>query len=59
MTQGLLTAPLVSVVIPIYNEVETLPKLVAAVGDALLREPSLGFELIIVDDGSKDGSRGL
>ena len=59
MTQGLPTAPLVSVVIPIYNEVETLPKLVAAVGDALLREPNLGFELIIVDDGSKDGSRGL
>ena len=45
----------VSIVIPIYNEAENLPNLVAAVGDAL--SPSgRPFELILVDDGSRDGS---
>jgi glycosyltransferase involved in cell wall biosynthesis len=53
--------PDVSVVIPIYNEVETIPRLIQAVGDALLPEGQSGlqFELILVDDGSKDGSRRL
>ena len=45
----------VSVVIPIYNEEENLPDLVARVREAL--EPSgFSFELICVDDGSRDRS---
>ncbi|CAB1369235.1 glycosyltransferase family 2 protein [Denitratisoma oestradiolicum] len=45
----------VSIVIPIYNEEENLPDLVARVGEAM--EPSgFSFELICVDDGSKDDS---
>ncbi len=45
----------ISVVIPIYNEVENLPALVNTVGDALA--PSgRPFELILIDDGSTDGS---
>jgi glycosyltransferase involved in cell wall biosynthesis len=63
--------PDVSIVIPIYNEVETIPRLIQAVGDALLPPdgseaadgvvgaPGTSFELILVDDGSKDGSRRL
>jgi len=46
----------VSVVIPIYNEEANLPELVrrcVEVGRSLER----GFELVLVDDGSKDGSR--
>ena len=45
----------ISIVIPIYNEAENLPGLVTAVADALV--PSgRPFELILVDDGSTDGS---
>ena len=45
----------ISVVIPIYNEEENLPDLVARVAEALT--PSgFTFELICVDDGSKDNS---
>ncbi len=51
-------SPDISVVIPIYNEVETIPRLIQAVGEALL-PPGLSFELILVDDGSTDGSRVL
>ena len=47
--------PQVSVVIPIYNEEENLPDLVERVGGALSRT-GRGFELICVDDGSKDDS---
>ncbi|MDD5438198.1 MAG: glycosyltransferase family 2 protein [Patescibacteria group bacterium] len=46
----------VSVVIPVFNEVENLPILndqLVASADGL---PSLSFEFIYVDDGSKDGS---
>ncbi len=56
-------SPDISVVIPIYNEVETIPRLIKAVGDALLppgaggETPGLSFELILVDDGSRDDSR--
>ncbi|MBG6079754.1 glycosyltransferase involved in cell wall biosynthesis [Rubrivivax gelatinosus] len=49
------TAPEVSVVIPIYNEAENLRDLVARVHEALAPRPG-GFELICVDDGSRDGS---
>jgi glycosyltransferase involved in cell wall biosynthesis len=45
----------VSVVIPIYNEEGSLPDLVERVGSAL-REAGRTFELICVDDGSRDGS---
>ena len=47
--------PQLSVVIPIYNEVDSLPRLIQAIDEAL--SPSgLQFELILVDDGSRDGS---
>lgn len=46
--------PRISVVIPIYNEAENLPELVARVERALAKVGS--FELICVDDGSRDGS---
>src|SRR5436309_1082655 len=52
------TRPVYSVVAPIYNEAETLPtfyRRVTAVMDGL-DEP---FELVLVDDGSRDGSARL
>lgn len=45
----------VSVVIPIYNEEDNLPELVERVGAALARA-GRSFELILVDDGSRDRS---
>lgn len=45
----------ISIVIPIYNEAENLPNLVARVGEAIL-PTGRSFELICVDDGSRDNS---
>ncbi|AFZ19140.1 glycosyltransferase family 2 protein [Allocoleopsis franciscana] len=50
--------PDVSVVVPIYNEVESLPHLIEAIASAL-SPTALNYELICVDDGSKDGSAEL
>jgi glycosyltransferase involved in cell wall biosynthesis len=47
--------PYLSLVIPIYNEEETLPLLFEAVYNALEDLPH-SWEVILVDDGSKDGS---
>ena len=45
----------ISVVVPLYNEVESLPELVAWI-DRVARKNSLSYEIIMVDDGSTDGS---
>lgn len=47
--------PLVSVVVPIHNEVESLPHLVEAIA-SVLQEQQVSYEIICVDDGSRDGS---
>lgn len=48
--------PDLSVVVPLYNEEESLPHLVAAVRDALTGAwgTSRAWELVLVDDGSRD-----
>jgi glycosyltransferase involved in cell wall biosynthesis len=46
--------PLLSVIIPVYNERHTLPAILAAIGRAL---PDVRKEIIVVDDGSTDGTR--
>jgi len=48
----------VSVVIPVFNEAENLRELVERVGQALA-PCGRSFELLLVDDGSGDGSRAL
>ncbi len=45
----------VSIIAPIYNERENLPDLVARVESVMSAQP-YGWELICVDDGSRDGS---
>jgi glycosyltransferase involved in cell wall biosynthesis len=47
-----------SVVVPVYNEVENVPELHAELYDVLVRY-GRPFEIIYVDDGSRDGSAGL
>lgn len=49
--------PTISIVIPVYNERENLDALVREVGDAMAASKD-SFELILVDDGSSDGSAG-
>ncbi|HKY19965.1 MAG TPA: glycosyltransferase family 2 protein [Vicinamibacterales bacterium] len=49
---GVLKDPLLSVVMPVYNERDTIEGMVARV----LAVPGLRIELIVVDDGSKDGT---
>ncbi|MDY7014487.1 MAG: glycosyltransferase family 2 protein [Cyanobacteriota bacterium] len=50
--------PDLSVVVPIYNEVDSIPKLLEAIA-ASLKETAIGYEIICVDDGSTDGSVAL
>ena len=45
----------VSVVVPLYNEEESLPELVAWI-DRVAKEYKLSYEVIMIDDGSTDGS---
>ncbi len=45
----------VSIVVPLFNEVESLPELEAWI-DRVLTEHQLTYEVIMVDDGSNDGS---
>src|SRR6476469_9524314 len=49
------SVPSVSVVAPIYNEVESLPHLIEAIASTLT-SAGLTYEIICVDDGSTDGS---
>jgi len=48
----------VSVVVPVYNEVESLTLLVETIAHTL-SEAQLQYEIICVDDGSQDGSTDL
>ncbi|PNW38834.1 UNVERIFIED_CONTAM: glycosyl transferase [Euhalothece sp. KZN 001] len=52
------TAPQVSVIVPIYNEVESLEALVDSIAQTLI-PTQRPYEVICVDDGSKDGSTAL
>ena len=55
-TNGLeIEPPQLSVVLPIYNEAESLPQLLAELV-AALEATGAAFEIICVDDGSQDGS---
>jgi glycosyltransferase involved in cell wall biosynthesis len=49
---GILHDPLLSVVMPVYNERDTIEGMIARV----LAVPGVRLELIVVDDGSRDGT---
>ncbi len=44
-----------SIVVPIYNEAEILPKLLSSI-QAVMNSTPFSYELILVDDGSLDGT---
>jgi glycosyltransferase involved in cell wall biosynthesis len=52
--RGILADPLLSVVMPVYNERETVEEIIRRVVAVPLR-----IQLIVVDDGSKDGTRDI
>lgn len=45
----------ISVVVPLYNEVESLPELTSWIS-RVMDENRFTYEIVLVDDGSKDGS---
>ena len=51
-------APQISLVIPLYNEAASLPSLINRL-DALMKQQPLSFEVVLVDDGSTDGTAGI
>ena len=55
-TNGRAPQPALSVLMPVFNEAATVRQAIAAVLDS---ELGAGTELIVVDDGSTDGSREL
>ena len=48
-------APALSIVVPVYNEEESLEELLASIERAVAGFPG-GYEVVFVDDGSTDGS---
>ena len=47
---------LISIVIPVYNEQETLPRLFAALSEFAAGLPEFDHEFVLVNDGSRDAS---
>ena len=45
----------ISIVVPSYNEDESLPHLAEWI-DRVMKEHNFSYEVIIVDDGSRDGT---
>ena len=48
-------SPLVSIIVPVYNEIDNVRLLAAEISDAMAHQ-SRPYEVIMVDDGSKDGT---
>jgi glycosyltransferase involved in cell wall biosynthesis len=48
---------LLSIVIPCFNEEDTLPETISRIEAVLKKIDSYSFELIFVDDGSKDKTK--
>lgn len=49
--------PLITIIAPIFNEIENLPVLYQRITD-VMEKSELSWELLLVDDGSTDGSTG-
>jgi glycosyltransferase involved in cell wall biosynthesis len=58
MLEGVVMRPVLSIVAPAYNEERNLPAFVAAIVP-VLESIGVTFEIVFVDDGSKDGTLGL
>ncbi len=54
----LVDQPVFSIVAPVYNEEETLPRFYDRI-TAVMQDLHEPYELVLIDDGSKDGSAGV
>jgi dolichol-phosphate mannosyltransferase len=54
----IMTSPRISIIAPIYNEAETIPALFPRVKE-VMDAVGAPWELVLVDDGSRDGSTGM
>src|SRR5262245_50288050 len=60
MTDGMGSAPDVSLVLPVYYNAENLPRTVGNLKETVVdAHPDKRFELVFVDDGSGDDSLGI
>ena len=50
-----MTKPLISIIVPVYNTLEYLPRCV----DTLTAQTYSNIEILLVDDGSTDGTGAL
>ena len=51
-----MTAPRMSIVVPCYNEADCLPTLHARLTDAAIEAVGEDYEIVLINDGSRDGS---
>lgn len=51
--------PALSVVVPCYNEQESLPELIRRLSDVCQAYAEPGYEIVLIDDGSRDQTRTL
>ena len=49
-----MTKKIITIIIPAYNEEESLPKCLERVTKLIDKEKAYNFEVLLVDDGSKD-----
>jgi glycosyltransferase involved in cell wall biosynthesis len=59
MKQDMSKTPVLSVVMPAYNEAESLPATIERTTAALSQLGALAYEIILVDDGSDDNTWGV
>ncbi len=50
-----MSEPTISIVVPVYNEIESLPELYQRIAD-VMAQTGESWELLLIDDGSQDGS---
>jgi glycosyltransferase involved in cell wall biosynthesis len=54
--RGLTREPTVSVLVPAHDEAENLPLFMEQAAEAFAATPHVSFEVVVIDDGSTDGS---
>lgn len=55
----MISGPLISIVIPVYNEAKGIKALVHRLNEVFVKLPKYQFEVVLVNDGSKDESLAL
>ena len=54
-----MTNPIISILIPLYNEQDIFPVLIGRLNAVMEQNKNYAIEIVLVDDGSKDGTTDL